>query len=186
MASLVLTVLGDDRPGLVSAVSAAVGAHHGSWERSEMARLSGKFAGIVLVSVPDAEVEGLRTALAALAAAGLHVEAQGHKGRSRVFRHVGEGFLRDSKYSSFYGSRHQRVVRGKLTNDAVVSLESLGQDFKRRVQPMRCQRRGTQLRGDAPYRSNRFFQVGFHARQFGCQSLRASAAQMFREGRAHF
>jgi glycine cleavage system regulatory protein len=57
--SLILTVIGDDRPGLVSAVSAPVEAHGGSWEQSQLSRLGGKFAGIVLVSVPEKEVEEL-------------------------------------------------------------------------------------------------------------------------------
>lgn len=76
MASLVLTVIGDDRPGLVSAVSALVEARGGSWQRSQMARLSGKFAGIALVDVPDAEVGALEEHLAALSADGLHVSVE--------------------------------------------------------------------------------------------------------------
>ncbi|ANH40410.1 hypothetical protein I601_4014 [Nocardioides dokdonensis FR1436] len=79
MTSLVLTVIGDDRPGLVSAVSAIVEARGGSWQRSQMSRLSGKFAGIALVEVPDAQRDGLEEALAGLAAEGLvvHVEDAG-------------------------------------------------------------------------------------------------------------
>jgi glycine cleavage system regulatory protein len=50
MTTFVLTVLGDDRPGLVDTLSGLVSRHGGSWERSEMARLGGKFAGIVQVS----------------------------------------------------------------------------------------------------------------------------------------
>ncbi len=57
MATFILTVLGDDRPGLVSALSAPISAHGGSWERSQMSRLAGKFAGIVLVAVPDARAD---------------------------------------------------------------------------------------------------------------------------------
>lgn len=53
MAALVLTVIGDDRTGLVNALSDVIARHHGNWERSEMAELAGKFAGIVLVTVPD-------------------------------------------------------------------------------------------------------------------------------------
>lgn len=59
MATLVLTVIGDDRSGLVSALSAVIADHGGSWERSEMARLAGKFAGIVVVSVPEDRGEAL-------------------------------------------------------------------------------------------------------------------------------
>jgi glycine cleavage system regulatory protein len=73
MATLVLTVLGDDRAGLVSAVSGTLDAHGAAWERSQMSRLAGKFAGIVEVAVPEARVEALLPALDALAAEGLTV-----------------------------------------------------------------------------------------------------------------
>ncbi|MCL8024854.1 glycine cleavage system protein R [Nocardioides bruguierae] len=73
MATLVLTVIGDDRAGLVSALSAAISDHRGSWQRSEMARLAGKFAGVVLVDVPDRQVVALEAALVDLSAAGLTV-----------------------------------------------------------------------------------------------------------------
>ena len=68
MADLVLTVIGPDRAGLVESLSAAVVDNGGNWERSEMARLGGQFAGIVLVSMADdrldaftAQLDGLRT-----------------------------------------------------------------------------------------------------------------------------
>lgn len=73
MASLVLTILGDDRPGLVSAVSAPISAHWASWERSEMSRLAGKFAGIVVVSVPSDRLDALVAELIALESQGLQV-----------------------------------------------------------------------------------------------------------------
>jgi glycine cleavage system regulatory protein len=73
MATLVLTILGDDRPGLVSAVSAPISAHGASWERSEMSRLAGKFAGIVVVSVPSGRLEALLAELSALESQGLQV-----------------------------------------------------------------------------------------------------------------
>ncbi len=76
MASLVLTVIGDDRPGLVSVVARLVETHAGSWQRSQMARLSGKFAGIVLVEVPEVEVVALERALADLAVGGLQVRVE--------------------------------------------------------------------------------------------------------------
>ena len=73
MATFILTILGDDRPGLVSALSAPISAHGGSWERSQMSRLAGKFAGIVLVAVPDARADALVADLTALETQGLHV-----------------------------------------------------------------------------------------------------------------
>lgn len=76
MTTLVLTVLGNDRSGLVSTVSTTLDAHGASWERSQMARLAGKFAGIVEVEVPDSGADALVTALEALGAAGLTVAVE--------------------------------------------------------------------------------------------------------------
>lgn len=73
MASLTLTCIGDDRPGLVSDLSAPILAHGASWNRSQMARLGGKFAGILLIDVPDSSAESLVADLKALADVGLHV-----------------------------------------------------------------------------------------------------------------
>jgi len=71
MATLVLTVIGDDRSGLVSALSGVIADHDGSWQRSQMARLAGKFAGIVVVAVPDPRVDALIAALGPLRSDGL-------------------------------------------------------------------------------------------------------------------
>ncbi|NNE95840.1 MAG: hypothetical protein HKN24_07410 [Acidimicrobiales bacterium] len=71
MASLVVTILGKDRAGLVDSVSGAIANHGGNWEESHMAHLAGQFAGIVLVTVPDSEADALTRALEALEASGL-------------------------------------------------------------------------------------------------------------------
>jgi glycine cleavage system regulatory protein len=68
MASLILTIIGPDRPGLVRTLSEAVARRGGSWLESRMARLAGQFAGIVrleapedlLADLPALEREGLR------------------------------------------------------------------------------------------------------------------------------
>ena len=73
MATFILTVVGDDRPGLVSALSAPISAHGGSWERSQMSHLVGKFAGIVLVTVPSDRLDALVADLTALRTEGLQV-----------------------------------------------------------------------------------------------------------------
>ena len=73
MATFTLTCIGDDRPGLVSALSAPINAHGASWERSQMARLAGKFAGILMVAVPDDQAEALVADLTALKDIGLLV-----------------------------------------------------------------------------------------------------------------
>lgn len=73
MATFVLTLLGDDRPGLVSALSSRINAHGASWERSQMSRLAGKFAGIAVVTVADDRYDVLVADLEALGADGLQV-----------------------------------------------------------------------------------------------------------------
>src|ERR1700761_3680191 len=72
MASLILTVVGPDRPGLVRALSEAVAAGGGNWLESRMARLAGQFAGIVLVEAPEALLDDLR----GLESQGLRIVAQ--------------------------------------------------------------------------------------------------------------
>ena len=64
--SLVLTVIGDDRPGLVEQLATVISQHQGNWLESSMSNLSGKFAGIVCVSVAEAQLADLSKALAAL------------------------------------------------------------------------------------------------------------------------
>jgi len=60
---LIVTVIGDDRPGLVGELSATITAHQGNWLESSMAHLAGKFAGIVKVAAPTTQAEALKAAL---------------------------------------------------------------------------------------------------------------------------
>ncbi len=77
MARLVLTVIGDDRAGLVKALADVVSSHDGNWEHSQLARLAGKFAGIVVVTVPQERSDDLVAGVRALE--GLEVTV--HTGR---------------------------------------------------------------------------------------------------------
>lgn len=73
MHSLVMTVLGPDRPGVVELVAKAVRDHGGNWLESRMAHLAGQFAGVVHVSVPAERVAALTESLQALSGQGLTV-----------------------------------------------------------------------------------------------------------------
>jgi glycine cleavage system regulatory protein len=68
--SLVMTVIGQDRPGLVDSVAGIVADHGGNWLESRMSRLGGQFAGILRVQIP-AEKE------AALVESLNHLETEG-------------------------------------------------------------------------------------------------------------
>lgn len=63
---LVLTAIGDDRPGLVEQLALVVARNSGNWLESSMSQLAGKFAGILRVSVPDENVEKLVSELESL------------------------------------------------------------------------------------------------------------------------
>lgn len=80
--SLVLTVIGDDRPGLVSALSDTIAACDGNWTETRMASLGGKFAGILLVTVPQAKADALISALRGLEAQSLHLVVQRSHGEA--------------------------------------------------------------------------------------------------------
>lgn len=74
--TLLLTVVGTDRVGLVEALAKRVAAAGGNWESSRMARLAGQFAGIVLVTIDDARADALVAELRGLDSAGLQVLAR--------------------------------------------------------------------------------------------------------------
>ncbi len=63
---LVLTVIADDKPGLVEALSSVIAEHNGNWLESSMSQLAGKFAGILRVSVSKQNADALTAALQAL------------------------------------------------------------------------------------------------------------------------
>jgi glycine cleavage system regulatory protein len=71
--SLVVTVIGPDRPGLVSMIAERGKAHGASWVESRMASLAGQFAGIVRFAVPPGSADALTKALVALEGSGLRV-----------------------------------------------------------------------------------------------------------------
>jgi len=64
--SLVLTVIGTDRPGIVEQISDHVLAVGANWEESQMARLAGKFAGLLRISVDAAQADHLTNLLRTL------------------------------------------------------------------------------------------------------------------------
>jgi glycine cleavage system regulatory protein len=124
MATFILTAIGDDRPGLVSALSAPISAHGGSWERSQMSRLEGKFAGIVLVSVATANLDALAADLKALSAQGLAV----------TIERTDEAAPRESQrlQLELLGADHPGIVAeiSAALADRDVSIEELSTDLR--------------------------------------------------------
>lgn len=76
MATVILTAIGDDRPGLVQALADAIVRGGGTWDRSSLARLGSKFAGIVEVAVPKDRVDELVESVGAIGDDVLQVTAE--------------------------------------------------------------------------------------------------------------
>jgi glycine cleavage system regulatory protein len=124
MATFILTIIGDDRPGLVSALSAPINAHAASWERSQMSRLAGKFAGIVLVAVADERLDALVADLTGLNAQGLQV----------AIERTDESVERESQrlHLELLGADHPGIVAEISASLAArqVSIEELSTDVR--------------------------------------------------------
>lgn len=102
--AIVLTLIGEDRPGLVQALSDCVAAHNGNWQESRMAHLGGQFAGLLRVTVPEDRRQALEAALGSLTAEGLTVQSreaqtgqtdQRQRWHLDVTSHDREGIVRD-------------------------------------------------------------------------------------------
>lgn len=73
---LVISLISDDKPGVVEKLSTVVAENGGNWEDSRMAHFAGKFAGILRISVPGDACQGLKDALGALAGEGFKLQIE--------------------------------------------------------------------------------------------------------------
>lgn len=106
---LVMTIIGQDRPGLVESVADLVASHGGNWLESRMSRLGGHFAGILRVEVPAEKEQALVANLKGLSSRGLSVvvhsdrrKAEPPPGRLRVLEIVGQdrpGIVREISHA---------------------------------------------------------------------------------------
>ena len=78
--TLVMTVIGRDRTGLVETLARFVADHDGNWLESRMCRLGGEFAGLVRVSAPAEQQAALSAALQGLQNQGLSVVVKADSG----------------------------------------------------------------------------------------------------------
>ena len=96
MTTLILSVIGSDRPGLTQALAGAVLSAGGNWLQSHLSQLGGLYVGSVLVELEPESVEKLRAAVRDVDAQGLEVriapaiEAPGAAGGAVDFSLVGQ------------------------------------------------------------------------------------------------
>lgn len=117
--SLVVTVIGNDRPGIVERLSEVVLAAGANWEESRMARLAGKFAGILRISIAATNANALASGLRALTSDGLTivVESSG-EAAAETFRTV---------RLELVGNDHPGIIRdiSKVLAQNQVNIEEL-------------------------------------------------------------
>ncbi len=69
--TLIVSVIGPDRTGLIEQLASVIAAASGNWEGSRMIRLAGQFSGMVQVVIAEEAVPAFHEALAVLESAGL-------------------------------------------------------------------------------------------------------------------
>jgi glycine cleavage system regulatory protein len=119
--SLVVTVIGPDRPGLVSLLSERGRAFGASWAQSRMASLAGQFAGIVHFSVPAENAAALAAALHDLSSLGLQIAIA--ESRAEASRKSAARLL----HLELVGQDRPGIVRdiSRVLAEADISIEEL-------------------------------------------------------------
>ena len=93
---IVITLLSNDKPGVVQNVADIIANTGGNWLESRMSQLAGKFAGILKVSIDTDKADTLSAALKGLSASGIQVlidhseeEHSGQQGKTLAFELIG-------------------------------------------------------------------------------------------------
>lgn len=84
----ILTLIGDDRPGLVDSLAEVVKNQGGNWLESRLANLAGKFSGMVLVAIPKEKSDAFQAAILELKDSGLSVRATEAQSTKNDGRHT--------------------------------------------------------------------------------------------------
>jgi len=134
MTSLVVTLIGADRPGIVSMVSERAQGYGANWAGSRLASLAGQFAGMVHFEVSPENAEPLANALRGLQSAGLSVvivrsdaaptPPRGRSVRLELVGHDRPGIVRDLSASLAERGVSIQELRTEIAS-AAMSAENL-------------------------------------------------------------
>ena len=122
--SLVLTVIGDDRPGIVEELSQHVAAADANWEESWMAQLAGKFAGVLRVSVDERRADDLAQRLRGLESGGLTVTLERSARSEPVRRAFGLEIVGNDRPGIVRDIAHALTSRGVNIEELETGVES--------------------------------------------------------------
>jgi glycine cleavage system transcriptional repressor len=123
---ILVTAVGEDRPGIVAQLTEVVAKHGGNLEASRMALLGGEFAAISLVSVRPEKCNELEAALNALSKNGLTIICKPTEGVSPE-RFAGHAFYK----IALTGADHEGIVH-KLSahlHDLNINFQSVETDI---------------------------------------------------------
>jgi glycine cleavage system regulatory protein len=71
--TFIISFIGEDRPGLVEALSEVISKHGGNWLESRLSQLAGKFTGLISISLPEESLAALQADLKGLSEADISV-----------------------------------------------------------------------------------------------------------------
>ena len=172
IASLVVTVIGPDRPGIVSKLSAQAQRFGANWAGSRMASLAGQFAGMVHFEVPPENARSAGRGAARLESAELQIviarsegaqvpggtpRGQARAGRARPARHrprsVGEPRQRGVSIEEL----HTEIVSGAMTAEHLFKVKAVLLVPKQREQrrTSAARPRSARQRNDGRHRARR-------------------------------
>lgn len=129
--TVVITVLGADRPGLVQTISEALVEHQGSWKDSRMVRLAGKFAGLLQVTVPTDKHQSLLGVLN-----GLHVEDNELSILAEVDQQAEPGEAVDTLQLEVLGPDAPGIIHNITTQLATIRVNIEELSSEQRAAPM--------------------------------------------------
>lgn len=135
---IVLTVMAKDRPGIVEDIAEVIAAHGGNWVDSAMSRLGGEFAGILRLTLDDANAEALEAALMRLREDGIIITIRRGdpgtpaRGRTAYFEVIGQdhvGIVRDisrvlAENRVNVDELRTHVFTGSMTGEQMFSAEA--------------------------------------------------------------
>ena len=137
--SLVVTVIGHDRPGIVSLLSAKAQGFGANWAGSRMASLAGQFAGIVHFEVPPENADAMVAALRGLDSADLRIVIERSGGtvvpagrrlvKVELVGHDRPGIVRDmsgalAQLGVSIEELHTEIVSGAMTAEHLFKVKA--------------------------------------------------------------
>ena len=138
--SLVVTVIGPDRPGIVSLLSQRAQGFGANWAGSRMASLAGQFAGMVHFEVPPEHADALAAALRGLESADLKITIEKSEGapvpagrravKLELVGHDRPGIVRDlsgalAQRGVSIEELHTEIVSGAMTAEHLFKVKAL-------------------------------------------------------------